>query len=107
MVLDSFSHARLCERLYKKQAEADTRIAPATIPGAISGSLTRLNVSSGPAHARGWRRDVGVDETAVETDHDLLRQIALETDLGETVDVGVVRDDERQTVAVTLGSRPP
>jgi len=50
---------------------------------------------------------VGVDETAVETDHDLLRQIALETDLGETVDVGVFRDDERQTVAVTLGSRPP
>jgi len=50
---------------------------------------------------------VGVDETAVETDHDLLRYIALETEPDDTVDVVVVRDGERQTVEVTLGSRPP
>lgn len=50
---------------------------------------------------------VGVDEAAVENDHDLLRYIALETDPDDTVDVAVVRDGERQTVAVTLGSRPP
>ncbi len=50
---------------------------------------------------------VGVDGTTVENDHDLLRYIALETDPGETVGVGVIRSSERRTVEVTLGSRPP
>ncbi len=50
---------------------------------------------------------VGVDDAAVETDHDLLRYIALETDPGETVAVEVVREGERQTVELTLGERPP
>jgi len=50
---------------------------------------------------------VSVGGSSVETDHDLLQQIALETEPGETVDMGVFRDGELQTVGVTLGSRPP
>jgi len=50
---------------------------------------------------------VGVDDTTVETDHDLLRYLALETEPGESVDVAVIREGERQTVDVELGSRPP
>jgi len=50
---------------------------------------------------------VSVDGLSVETDHDLLRQIALGTDPGATADMGVFCDGKRQTVAVTLGSRPP
>ena len=49
---------------------------------------------------------VAVDGQPVETDHDLLRYIALETEPGETASIAVVRDGERRTVEVTLGERP-
>lgn len=49
---------------------------------------------------------VGVEGQPVETDHDLLRYIALETEPGETVSVEAVRSGERRTVEVTLGERP-
>jgi len=50
---------------------------------------------------------VAVDGQRIETDHDLLRYIALETEPGETVEVTVIRDGERRIVDVTLGERPP
>ncbi len=50
---------------------------------------------------------VGIDEMAIENDHDLLRYIALETDPDQTVAVAVVRDGESRTQEVTLGERPP
>ncbi|ATW88533.1 S1-C subfamily serine protease [Halohasta litchfieldiae] len=50
---------------------------------------------------------VSVDGGRIETDHDLLRYIALETEPGETVSVGVVRNGERRTVDVRLGERVP
>ncbi len=49
---------------------------------------------------------VGVDGQRIETDHDLLRYIALETQPGETVRLEAVRSGERRTVEVTLGERP-
>ena len=99
-------------------------IATANDLDAISGAAILRVDSDGPAadRLRGPERAetvdgqrvpaggdiiVGVDETTVETDHDLLRYIALETDPGETVAVAVIRDRERRTVEVTLGSRPP
>ena len=48
---------------------------------------------------------VGVDGTAIETDHDLLRYLALETRPGETVDIEVIRGSQRRSVRVTLGER--
>jgi S1-C subfamily serine protease len=50
---------------------------------------------------------MSVEETRIENDHDLLRYIALETEPGETVSVGVVRNGQRRTVDVRLGERPP
>ncbi len=50
---------------------------------------------------------VGINDTRIETDHDLLRYVALETEPGETVAVELIRDGQRRTVTVELGARPP
>ena len=49
---------------------------------------------------------VRVGETRIADDHDLLRQIALETEPGETIDVSVIRAGSQETVTVELGERP-
>ncbi|WP_408959278.1 S1C family serine protease [Natrinema sp. 74] len=49
---------------------------------------------------------VGIDNQSVETREELLGYILTETRPGETVDMTVIRDGERQTVSVTLGERP-
>ena len=49
---------------------------------------------------------VKMDDTPVPTRQALSTFLALETRPGDTIDVRVVRDGERQTVELTLGSRP-
>jgi len=49
---------------------------------------------------------VRVGEMRIADDHDLLRQIALETEPGETIDVSVIRAGSQETVTVELGERP-
>ena len=49
---------------------------------------------------------VGVDGTPVKSHEELSRYLMLHTEPGQTVDVTVIRDGERQTVQVTLGTRP-
>ena len=49
---------------------------------------------------------VGIDNRTVESREDLLSYLFTETQPGETVEVTIVRDGERQTVNVTLSERP-
>lgn len=49
---------------------------------------------------------VGVDGTTITSHEELSRYLMLHTEPGQTVDVTVIRDGERQTVQVTLGKRP-
>lgn len=49
---------------------------------------------------------VGINGTRIETDHDLLRYVALETEPGETVAVELIREGQRRSAEVTLGERP-
>lgn len=49
---------------------------------------------------------VAMDGTPIESQGDLLAFLFEETRPGETVEVTVIRDGERQTVEVTLGERP-
>ncbi|UWG50447.1 Serine protease Do (heat-shock protein) [Halalkaliarchaeum sp. AArc-CO] len=50
---------------------------------------------------------VGFEDTEIATNEDLARFLALETSPGETIDVHVIRDGERVTESLTLGTRPP
>ena len=98
-------------------------IATANNLDSVSGAVITSVTSDGPAadRLRGPERAetvdgqrvpaggdviVGIEDSSVETDHDLLRYIALETNPDETVEVEVIRDGDRQTVEVTLGERP-
>jgi len=47
-----------------------------------------------------------LDDTPIPTRQALASFLALETSPGETVDVEIVRDGSRQTVQVTIGTRP-
>jgi len=49
---------------------------------------------------------VGFDETRIPTRQALSTYLALETSPGDTLDVALVRDGERRTVPLELGSRP-
>jgi S1-C subfamily serine protease len=49
---------------------------------------------------------VGISDTEIRTQADLGTYLALETSPGDTVSMTVLRDGERQTVEVTLGTRP-
>jgi S1-C subfamily serine protease len=49
---------------------------------------------------------VGVEGTSIGSHEELSRYLMLHTEPGQTVDVTVIRDGDRETVQVTLGSRP-
>ena len=49
---------------------------------------------------------VGLDDWTIPNRERLSAFLALETEPGDTIDVEVVRDGARQTVELTLGSRP-
>jgi len=89
----------------------------------ISGAAVVSVDSEGPAAGRlrgpqrvetvdGQRVPVGGDVivsiggTRIDTDHDLLRYLALETEPGDTVSLETVRDGERRTTEATLVDRP-
>ncbi|AUX10240.1 serine protease HtrA [Halalkaliarchaeum desulfuricum] len=50
---------------------------------------------------------VGFADTEIDTNEDLARFLALETSPDETIDVHVIREGERVTESLTLGTRPP
>ncbi|MFC7057605.1 S1C family serine protease [Halovenus salina] len=50
---------------------------------------------------------VRMDDWPIPNQERLSAFLALETDPGDTIEVEVVRDDERRTVSLTLGTRPP
>jgi len=81
-----------------------------TIPGMPASDVFRE--SQGFAVVAGARIPVGGDviveigNQTVETPTDVARYLALEASPGETVEVTVVRDGERQTLNVTLAGRP-
>lgn len=68
---------------------------------------TRVETVDGQRVPVGGDIIVGVDETPVENDHDLLRYLALETVPGETVSMSVIREGQQQTVEISLDERPP
>lgn len=78
------------------------REGPAT---GLLGGPSRAETVDGQRVPVGGDVIIAVDGTRIETDHDLLRYIALETEPGERVSVEVVRDGERQTIEVRLGKR--
>jgi S1-C subfamily serine protease len=49
---------------------------------------------------------VGIDGKEVRGIEDILEHLALRTDVGDTVELEVIRDGERETVELTLESRP-
>lgn len=49
---------------------------------------------------------IGIDDQEVNEFHDLISYLVFETEVGQTVDLTVVRDGEEITVPVTLGERP-
>lgn len=49
---------------------------------------------------------VGIDGEEVRGIEDILEHLALRTDVGDTVELEVIRDGERETVELTLESRP-
>lgn len=49
---------------------------------------------------------VEMGERSIETEDDLVAYLTTEADPGETIEVTVIRDGERQTVNVTVGERP-
>jgi len=73
--------------------------------GVLHGSPEKKTVN-GFAVPVGGDVIVGVDDVAVSDNGALGRYLALETKPGQTIDVHVVRDGERRTVEVTLGTRP-
>lgn len=50
---------------------------------------------------------VAMDDRPIPGDQALSTFLALETSPGDTIDVEVIRDGERETVQLTLGERPP
>ncbi len=71
-----------------------------------------LEGSTGTARVDGVEVDTGgdvvrrLDDTATPTRQDLAAYLALETSPGDTLSVTVQRDGDRQTVEITLGTRP-
>ena len=49
---------------------------------------------------------IGIDDQEVQEFHDLISYLVFETEVGQTVDLTIVRDGEEMTVPVTLGERP-
>ncbi|MDZ7689222.1 MAG: trypsin-like peptidase domain-containing protein [Halobacteriales archaeon] len=49
---------------------------------------------------------VGVDGKTINSHEELSRYLMLHTEPGQTVDVSIIRDGDRETVQVTLGTRP-
>jgi S1-C subfamily serine protease len=73
--------------------------------GVLEGTTGETGVE-GTQQPTGGDVIVGLDGTRVDTTGELGSYLALETSPGDTIDVTVIRDGERQTVQLTLGTRP-
>jgi S1-C subfamily serine protease len=73
--------------------------------GVLEGSTGETEVE-GTVQPTGGDVIVALGGDAVETTGALGSYLALETSPGETIDVTLIRNGERQTVALTLGNRP-
>jgi serine protease Do len=73
--------------------------------GVLQGSTGETTVE-GATLPTGGDVIVALDGTPVATMEELGTYLALETSPDETIDVTVIRDGERQTVELTLGTRP-
>lgn len=73
--------------------------------GVLQGSDGQTTVDGTPVPT-GGDVVVGFNGTAIRTVGELSQYLALQTSPGDTIDVEVIRDGERQTVALELGSRP-
>ena len=49
---------------------------------------------------------IGIDDQEVQEFHDLISYLVFETEVGQSVDLTIVRDGEETTVPVILGERP-
>ncbi|PSP93932.1 serine protease [Halobacteriales archaeon QS_4_62_28] len=74
--------------------------------GVLQGSMGEREINGVTAPVDG---DVVVrmNDTSTPTRQELSTFLALETSPGDTIDVRVIRDGERQTVELELGNRPP
>ncbi|WP_049981699.1 S1C family serine protease [Halolamina rubra] len=73
--------------------------------GVLRGGTESVTVEGSP-QPTGGDVIVALDGTRVDTTGQLGTYLALETSPGDTISVTVIRDGERQTVDVTLGTRP-
>lgn len=100
----------------------DSKIAEEMNLENSSGFLVQKVVQDGPAAQAGIRGStkplegselliggdvvVGINDRKVEGINDILDYLLRKTEVGETVEVHVIRDGERQTVELTLQQRP-
>lgn len=72
-----------------------------------------LRGSTGSTQVNGREVETGgdvivrFDDVAIPTQQELSAYLALQTSPGETIAVGIIRDGERRTVDLAVGSRPP
>ncbi len=73
--------------------------------GVLRGGGTRVRTPAGPVTVGG---DIitAIDGNGVETSQELTSYLSRQTKPGETVEIGIIRDGDRQTVEVELGERP-
>jgi S1-C subfamily serine protease len=63
-------------------------------------------VAAPSAEAPGGDLIIGIDDREVQEFTDLISYLVFETEVGQTVDLTIIRDGETITVPLTLGERP-
>ena len=75
-------------------------------PAAEAGIIPMPDESAQAELEPGGDLIIGIDDQEVREFHDLISYLVFETEVGQTVDLTVVRDGEEITVPVMLGERP-
>jgi S1-C subfamily serine protease len=84
----------------------DEAISGEPSAGVLQGSTGEREIN-GVTAPTGGDVVVSMDDTPTPTRQELSTFLALETSPGDTIDVEIIRDGERQTVELELGDRPP
>jgi S1-C subfamily serine protease len=85
----------------------DNVVAGGPSAGVLEGSTgDETIVANGRQLGTGGDVIYRMDDTDIPTQEALSTFLALETSPGDTIDIKVIRDGSRETVALTLGSRP-
>jgi 2-alkenal reductase len=79
-----------------------TAEGPAEIAGIIAAPAGQGPIGVGP----GGDLIIAIDDREVKDFHDLISYLVFETEVGQTVQVTVLREGGRVVVPVTLGQRP-